>query len=132
MIGTQTALRLGTLETESKQTEDHKFEYGQGVSPVYYRPVGTPMLNDGKWHYWIDPNHETYRIGHDGTGWRVTCDYWGAGGTPFPHTYRLVTADFAFTDRLPTDAGPVVLEVGATYELRREAVFGPWGLYRVD
>ena len=125
MIDVQTGRKVGTLEMEGRAQEDPD---GPGSRPiVHYRPVSTPVLNDGNWHHWVVPG-ERYRIGHDGTGWRVTCETWPAG----THIFRLATPGGAFADVLPGSDGPIPLKVGMTYEIRPDSRYGPWALYQAE
>jgi hypothetical protein len=124
MIETTTGRKVGTLAMEGRQQEDVT---GPGSSPrliVHYRPVATPVLNDGKWHHWVVPG-ERYRLAHDGTGWRVTCDTWPAG----THIFRLATPDDAFADSLPLADGRIALDLGKVYEIRPDGI--GWALHEV-
>jgi hypothetical protein len=116
---------LGILRTESAAYEDLG---GQGTDPqTLYRPVRTPMLNDGRWHYWMTPG-EDYDITRDGHGWVVTCRSWPCNG----HTYRLATAEFAMASALPIDEGDRYAELspGQRYALRSGAAF-TWSLVEI-
>jgi hypothetical protein len=123
MTGTQ--IQLGTLKTEEVQHEDIN---GGGARPVnMYCPEGTPLRNDGIWHYWMLRGC-VYRLAWDQTGWQVTCDDWMIPG----HTYRLAERqDMQFTDRLPLNRGVLVLERGRTYEVREGEAPGTWELFSI-
>lgn len=119
---TTTATMLGVLRTQSRQYEDLE---GLGNGPTtMHRPDGTPLRNDGIWHYWMAPG-SSYQLAWDGTGWRVTCDTWMSG-----HVRRLVEADDAqFVDRLPLVEGSFELNRARTYQIREAHPTGPWSLY---
>lgn len=123
-----TTTALATVATESRQTDDYE---GAGSRPLtLLRPVGRPLRNDGIRHHWVQAGF-TYRVEHDGTGWRVDSPDWSGDWTG--HTYRLVEGtDMHHVDTLPTpDGGLVRLAPGQAYELRETAPGGAWGLYEV-
>lgn len=93
-----TATLLGTLRTESAAYAEAEGAGSPGRTD--YRPQGTPLLNDGKHHYWMIPG-EDYEIRRDGDGWRVTCRTWPANG----HVYRLATTAWHLADSLIIDTG---------------------------
>jgi hypothetical protein len=112
MIATDTGRLVGAIRTECAVREQAE---AAGSPPrTDYRPHGTPLLNDGRFHYWMQPG-EDYAIDHDGTGWRVTCGTW-----PDDHTYRLATATWELTDRLPVGDGFVMLDPTHRHVLRYE------------
>ncbi len=121
MIRTATAHMLGRLIVQ--QAVEPEAEAAGSPSRTCYRPVGVVLQNDGRWHYWISPG-ETYRIGHDGTGWRVTCWSWAGG-----HVYRFVSPDGAPTDRLTLSDRVVELDSDAAYEIRSAG--GSWDLLEI-
>ena len=111
---------LGTLRTESRVFEDID---GQGSWPrTMCRPELTPVLNDGRSHYWMMPG-EDYDIGYDGRGWRVTCRTWEAGRAG--HTYRLAAPAHGMATSLPVGDGAVPLGPGSRYRLRTSG-FHEW------
>jgi hypothetical protein len=122
MITMDAGRMLGNLRMEQRVQDESE---GAGSRRrTDYRPVQTPVLNDGRWHYWMIPG-EDYGVRHDGTGWRVTCWTW----TTDTHVYRLASADmWEFADRLPVDDGTVTLNPGRAYTLRHT---GPdtWALH---
>lgn len=102
--------KLGRLLTESvADIEPSTLE----SNPTLHRPLRTPLLNDGRHHYWMVPG-ERYRINRDERGWRVTCSTWDAS-----HAYYLASPrTWEPVGQLPTDAGSLVLRnPGATYVL---------------
>jgi len=110
VIRTATAHMLGRLIVE--QAVQSESEAAGSPSRTCYRPVGVILQNDGRWHYWISPG-ETYRIGFDGTGWRVTCRTWSGG-----HVYRMARPDGTLIDRLTLSDRVVELDPGRAYEVR--------------
>lgn len=123
MITTDAGRRLGTLQTEAYVQEEAD---GPATRPAtFYRPRGVSLQNDGRWHYWMNPDHEEgYGIHHDGTGWRVTCTSWQPPG----HVYRLGDGKGGLVDELPGADGPLSLTPGQTYTLRRDRR-GAWTLH---
>lgn len=88
-----------------------------------YRPAGVPLLDentDRPWWFWLIPG-ETYRLRHDGTGWRVTAGSWLAGDI-----YRLATERRELADVLPTAGGPLALDPLTVYVILQAA--GRWVL----
>ena len=122
MITMEAGRLLGDLRIEQRIHDESE---GAGSRRrTDYRPVHTPVLNDGRWHYWMAPG-EDYGIRHDGTGWRVTCQSWSAAGT---HVFRLADRSGNLTDRLPVDNGEVTLTPGQAYWLVGHGL-GVWALY---
>lgn len=86
------------------------------------QPQGRPLRNDGVHRHWLISGR-TYRLEHDGVGWRVTCQQ-----TADAHIYRLALEDGeTMADTLSTDGGRVRLTVGAVYELVEAG--GGWELH---
>lgn len=85
-----------------------------------YQPVGVPLRDDGIFRHWM-LRGETYRLEHDGTGWRVHNDLFGR------HEYHLVGAqDARHVTRLPLIDGEGVLAAGTAYEIREAEPMGFW------
>ena len=124
MTTLQTSRLLGTLRTEHIAHYESEGAGSRGRND--YRPVQTPVLNDGRWHYWMQPG-EDYEVGYDGTGWRVTCRTWSSAAAA--HVYRLASAaTWAHVHRLPIDDGEAVLESGRTYILSSVG-HGAWTMH---
>lgn len=121
----ETATLLATLRTESVQYTEAEHTEAGPRHLVMLRPAGVGVRNDGYRGYWMLPG-QTYRLAHDGTGWRVTCPDWTDG-----HVLRLVDAEDGrqIVDVLPGDEGSHRLEPGRVYELREQTP-GVWGLFQ--
>lgn len=113
---------LGTLAVEGAELHE---QGGQGgVTLVMRRPINTPLRNDGVFRHWL-AGGETYQLGWDGTGFRVTCHTWTSG-----HVYRLAEAqDFEFVTALPLTDGALDLNPDQGYEIRETEPGGAWALY---
>lgn len=117
-----TMTMLGTLAVESAEFVDQGGQGGPKL--VMYRPADTPLRNDGIWRHWM-ARGETYQLGWDGTGWRVTCHTWASG-----HTYRLVEGqDMQHVSTLPLTDGALTLDPGRVYEIRETEPGRPWAVY---
>lgn len=121
-----TPQRLATLAVEGKQGEDNTSAGTRQVTT--YRPTDRLLRNDGIQHYWMLPGL-TYRLEHDGTGWRVTCRDW----TDTSHIYRLAEPqDYHYMSTLTADDGAdVALTPGQRYELRQEIPDEAWHLFQL-
>jgi hypothetical protein len=119
-----TTTMVAHLTVESQRLEDIEQSEAGPRSVTLRRPTGVGVRNDGYRGFWMLPGL-TYRIQHDGTGFRVTCRDWTDG-----HVLRLVDALDGRThvDALDTTDGALALNVGAAYEVREETP-GVWALY---
>ncbi|RKR92232.1 hypothetical protein BDK92_6668 [Micromonospora pisi] len=118
----RTETMLGLLAVEERLVLDSGYRI-DAASRSMYQPVSTPLRNDGIFRHWM-LRGETYRLEHDGTGWRVHNDLFGH------HEYRLVDAqDAQYVAQLPLGAGELHLEAGTRYEIRTIEPMGPWALY---
>ncbi|MGH3679755.1 MAG: hypothetical protein ACRDT2_05775 [Natronosporangium sp.] len=106
-----TAKLVGDLLTEEYANEP---AYDLEAPPqTTYRPVGVPLINDGMWHHWM-MSGESYRLEHDGTGWRVTGGSWPGG-----RIYRLADIDGELVATLPlVNGGILTLEPRRAYRLQ--------------
>ncbi|MFK3983393.1 hypothetical protein ACI2K4_23795 [Micromonospora sp. NPDC050397] len=117
-----TQTMLGVLAVEEISIYDHEYRTDMPARTMY-QPVGVPLRNDGIFRHWM-LRGETYRLEHDGTGWRVHNDLFG------DHEYRLVDAqDAQYVSRFLLSGGELFLAAGSIYEIRTVEPMGPWALY---
>lgn len=116
-MSTTTIVGILAVEGAQQWGEDDRTERAGAHA---YRPVGTPLRNDGIWRHWMADGN-TYRITWDGTGWQVTCETWLSG-----HTYRLADGDAQFVRSLPLVDGIHELDPGKAYEIRETDPRGAW------
>ncbi|MGW4464044.1 hypothetical protein [Micromonospora sp. NPDC004704] len=119
-MATQTM--LGVLAVEEVPVYDSGYRTDMAARTMY-QPIGVPLRNDGIFRHWM-LRGETYRLEHDGTGWRVHNDLFGR------HEYRLVDAqDAQHVGQLPLVDGELTLSAETIYEIRTDEPMGPWGVY---
>lgn len=115
-IAVEYALRDGGVDMFGRSGRDDN-------APIYVRPRGVRLDNDGCLEFWINFRVEAgliWTLTHDGVGWRAQ----RADGAHAEHVYRLADTSAArgtYVDVLPAmDGGQVTLDPSAVYRLQVE------------